>query len=217
MRTIFHSFTVFLLFFNLVACGSEGGPVVMATSATAVVGELTQGASVVLSAEEGDLAALSEEALTALADLLENPLQTLTNSEESSSSGTLTAQITQDFPNRRSIVIENFNIEMEFANVGMVRFTLNPNLESTGTIFKLNRDNEPFGEHNMILNLVVETAEQNLTYDNVMVASETATLTLTQALPILSFEFAGTTMQLQTLALSVVVPASLITSDFDPN
>lgn len=218
MRSLLHAFSVFFLLFNLIACGDGGGPFAMDTSATAVVGD-TSSALVFPEMAEWELFSLEElEALeTELTDYLLDPVKLLVNPEEATNSGTLTAQVVQDFSNRRTIVIKNFDIELEFASVGLVHFTLNPNMESTGTIYKLNKNNQPFGTHNIILNLIVETAEQNLTYNNVMLASDNATLELVQTLPILTFEFAGSSKQIQTLALSAVVPAQLINSDFDPN
>jgi hypothetical protein len=68
----------------------------------------------------------------------------------------------------------------------------------------------------MTLNLIVETQDQNLTYDNVVLASDDATLRLTQSLPILGFLFGGQNKQLQTLSLEVTLPASLVTSREDP-
>ncbi len=168
-------------------CGSDGAPFEMATATTMVLGDAGSG-----------------------------NVQFLINPEESSGSGILTAQITEEFANRRNLVVEAFDMPIEFASVGTLRLVLNPNLESTGTVYRLNSNNQVAGTHTMDLNLILETPDQNLVVSNVMLSSDTATLSLTIPLPTLSFQFMGESKELQTLSLTVVIPVQLITGTEDP-
>jgi len=181
-------FLLLLLGFFISACGSPGDPFEMATTTTQVVGDLEPPAE-----------------------------KFLFDPEEQSAQGTLTAQVEETFINRRTLTIQAFEIINNFSSVGPIRMVLNPNFESTATIYRLNMQNQVAGTHTMTLFLIVETADQNLTYDNVMLASDQAVLELAQDLPILGFLFDDEAKQLQTLGLSVTVPAQLIDSPFDPN
>lgn len=143
-------------------------------------------------------------------------VQFLVNPEEDTGEGILTAQITEVFANRRDIVIEAFQLGLEFPSVGTINIVLNPNEESTGTIYRLNSNNQVAGTHTMNLNLIVETPEQNLVLNNVMLSSDTATLDLTIPLPILGFQFEGDAKEIQILSLLVTIPANLITGTEDP-
>jgi len=146
-----------------------------------------------------------------------SPVQFIVDPETQTGDGILMAQVNESFSNRRTLSIEELKIELQYDNIGTVRVHLNPNLESTATVYRLNQNNQLFGTHNMLLNIIVETPDQNLTVDNVMLASDTATLTLVEPIPNLSFLFQGTQETLQTLSFQVVIPAELITSPFDPN
>jgi len=170
------------------ACGTSGAPFEMANSVTMVVGDPDN---------------LSFEKF-------------ITNGQEKTATGVVTAQIDQEFNNRRVLVIESFNASTDFDGVGTISVVLNPNLDSSATIFKLNTDNQPSGTNTMTLNLIVETPDQNLTYDNVELSGQNATLTLSQGLASIGFILNGQNKVLQTLGLTVQVPASLITSDDDP-
>lgn len=131
--------------------------------------------------------------------------------------GTLTAQITEQFSDRQDLLIEDFFVESDFSGVGPIRLVLNPNFESTATVFKLNSNNQVAGTHTMTLFLIIETPEQNLTYENVMLSSKEATLVLDGTLPIFPFLVNGETKIFQTLDLSVTIPASLVSNQVDPN
>lgn len=170
------------------ACTSDPGPFEMSTSTTMVIG-----------------------------DAPTSPVQFIINPVQEDGEGTLTAQILEQFSDRRLLSIESFDIEMDFPGIGPVAIRLNPNFESTATVFFLNSNNQPAGIHSMTLFLIVETPDQNLTLDNVVLASDTATLTLVDPLPILTFFLQGEQKQMQILSLEAVIPAQLITSQQDPN
>jgi hypothetical protein len=170
------------------ACGSDPGPFEMSTSTTMVIGEAPS-----------------------------SPVQFIINPEEQSGQGVLSADIAQQFSNRRDLTIQSFDIELDFPGVGPVAIRLNPNFESTATVFMLNFNNQPAGTHTMNLFLIIETPDQNLTLDNVQLASNTATLTLVDPLPVLTFFFQGQPKQLQITSLQAVIPAQLISSLIDPN
>ena len=170
------------------ACASDPGPFEMSTSTTMVVGEAPG-----------------------------NPVQFIVNPVQQSGEGVLTAQTIDQFNDRRVLSIDSFDIELDFPGIGPVAIRLNPNFESTATVFLLNSNNQPAGTHNMTLFLIVETPDQNLTLDNVTLASDSATLSLMDPLPILSFLFQGQQQQMQILSLEAVIPAQLITSTQDPN
>lgn len=182
------SLIILLFSLGISACGSSGGPFEMATQTTMVVGDSGGG----------------------------SPVQFISNPEEVTAQGVVGAQVDQVFNDRQTLIIESFEIIANFSSVGAVRLVLNPNMSSTATVYKLNSNNQPFGTHTMTLNLIVETQDQNLTIDNVMLASESATLVLTQNLFPLSFLFEGQSKELQILSLEVIVPAFLITSNEDP-
>lgn len=186
MKFVKFLFCIVLISLAFSACGSDGGPFEMATMSTAVVG---------------------------------NPdanVHFIADPEDASGSGTLTAQIDEEFFDRRTLIITDFSLTLNYDSIGPVNYYLNPNLESTAVVYKLNANNQVFGTHTMNLNLILETPDQNLTLDNVMLASDTATLTLAQPLPILTFQFNGENKQIQILSLTAVIPAELITSNEDP-
>lgn len=188
MGRLMNKLLIFCTFLLILpACGSDGGPFEMASSTTQVVGDA--------------------EATT---------VQFLSNPEEQTGNGTMTAQVDEVFFDRQTLFVEGFEINLDFDGVGPVRVVLNPNMTSTATVYKLNQNNQVFGTHTMNLNLIVETPDQNLTYNNVLLASKNATVILDQLLPILNFQFNGETKQLQTLAMSVTIPAQLIVSNEDP-
>lgn len=178
---------IFLLLLGLFGCGSEAGPIEWATQATMVVGDQGGGA-----------------------------VQFLVNPEELTSEGTLTVQVDTEFNDRTTYIVQSYEIVFDFESVGTIRLVLNPNLESNVTVYKLNRNNQPSGTHTMNLNLIIETPEQNLVLNDLVLQSKSATLTLTQNLFPLNFDFMGEDKELQILALQATIPAFLITSDEDP-
>jgi hypothetical protein len=147
----------------------------------------------------------------------EAPTSPVQNPVEVSGEGVITGQIIEQFNNRRVLAIDSFDIEMDFPGIGPVAIRLNPNFQSTATVFMLNSSNQPAGTHTMNLFLIVETPDQNLTFDDVLLASDTATLSLVDPLPTLTFFFQGQPHQVQILSLQAVIPAQLITSTQDPN
>lgn len=146
-----------------------------------------------------------------------SPIKFIVDPEQETATGTLTAQIDREFINSRTLIVESLMVESEFAGVGTIRLHLNPNFDSTATVFKLNRNNEPNGVNTMTLFIIIETPDQNLTYDNVQLIGPSATLILEGTLPVLTFQLDGEAKVFQTLNFSVVIPAGLITSDEDPN
>lgn len=186
-KLIFVGLFSLLLPFLTAACGSDGAPFEMSTASTMVVGDAGNG-----------------------------NVQLLVNPESSEGTGTLTAQIVEEFSNRRDLVVDAFDLPVEFADVGTLRLVLNPNLESTATVYRLNSNNQVAGTHTMNLNLILETPEQNLVLNDVMLSSDTATLSLTIPLPILGFQDMGQSKEVQILSLTVVIPATLITGREDP-
>ena len=180
---------LFLSLAALAGCGSAAGPFEMSTATTQVVGD-----------------ALPPDPQT---EFLFNP-------QQQAAEGIVTAQIVEEYINRQELLIEDFEIVNEFPGVGPIRMVLNPNMESTATIYRLNLNNQLEGTHTMTLNLIVETPDQNLTYENVILSNTQAVLTLQGALPILGFYLAGQAMELQTLDLTVTIPAELVTSPYDP-
>lgn len=188
MKRFYPFLALSALLLAFAACASDPGPFEMSTSTTMVAG-----------------------------DAPASPVQFIVNPVQETGDGTLTAQLVDEFNNRRVLDITDFNIELEFPGIGPVALRLNPNFSSTATVYKLNFNNQPAGTHTMTLFLIVETPDQNLTLDNVQLASDTATLTLVNPLPVLSFLLDGQQKQLQILSLQAVIPAQLISSNIDPN
>jgi hypothetical protein len=187
MLRFFKGFILLSLLVVGMACGSDPGPFQMSTSTDMVIG-----------------------------DAQVTPVQFIVNPEEQTGEGTLTAQTVEEFSDRRVLSIQSFDLELNFPGIGPVTLVLNPNFESTATVFMLDSANQPAGTHTMTLFLIVETPDQNLTLDNVVLQSNTATLTLANPLPTLSFFLNGVQKQMQILSLTAVIPAQLITSNQDP-
>ncbi|HCU25637.1 MAG TPA: hypothetical protein DF383_11535 [Deltaproteobacteria bacterium] len=132
--------------------------------------------------------------------------------------GSLTAVIQEEFTNRYFMEVTELQTGGEFPGLGPVNIRLNPDLVSTATVYKLNvQNNKPFGTHQMNLNLLIETPEQILTLNDVLLMSNTALLTLAEDLPTLSFSFEGQTMAIDISALEVLIPSYLVSSTEDPN
>ncbi len=118
---------------SLVGCGSAAGPFEMSTATTQVVGDA----------------------------LPPDPqVEFLFDPQQQSAEGIVTAQIVEEYVNRQELLIEDFEIVNEFPGIGPIRMVLNPNMESTATIYRLNLNNQVEGTHTMTLNLIVETPDQ---------------------------------------------------------
>ena len=140
----------------------------------------------------------------------------LLNPEQQSAQGLVTAQLEEDFFDRSVLVIQSFDLLLEFANVGPVLLSLNPEAVSTAVIYKLNRNNQLFGTHTMNLNLLMTSAEQSLVLGEIQLSGNVATLTLNQDVPIFNFSLDSIVRQIQFLDIQVVVPTEFITSNEDP-
>jgi len=169
------------------ACGSSGQPFVMDTNATIIVGD--SGPSSV--------------------EFLINPVQQI-------APGTLTADIDQELNDRFNLAVTDFSVTTTFDGVGSINLVLDPNFASTATVFKLNRNNNPFGTNVMDLSLIVETPEQNLTLSHISLSSNDALLELAQDLPPITFFVGGQPKEFDLSALEVQIPVQLISSGFDP-
>jgi hypothetical protein len=176
------------LMMTALACSSDPGPFEMSTTTDMVIGD-AQG----------------------------SPVHFIVNPEEQTGEGTMTAEVVQEFPNRRLLSIQSLDLVLDFPGIGPVDLVLNPNFESTATVYLLDANNQLLGTHSMTLFLIVETPDQNLTLDNVLLESDTATLSLVDPLPVLSFFLDGVQKQMQILSLQVVIPAQLITNNQDTN
>ncbi len=145
-----------------------------------------------------------------------SPFQFIVNPEQQNPEGTMTAQIGTEFIDRTTLDILSLDLSAEFS-IGTVRITLDPANPSTATVFKLDGANRPFGTHTMNLNLIIETPDQNLVLSDVTLDCDTALLALAEDVPTLVFFLQGDIpKEIDLSALTVLVPASLITSDQDP-
>ena len=170
---------------SLAGCGGAAGPFAMTTDATMFVG--------------GADAA--------------SPFAFIVNPEEQGADGDLMAAINTEFPDRYLLDLTSLNLTFNFANVGSILITLDPNNPSSATIFKVNSSGNPEGTHMMDLNLVIQTPEQNLVLPGVSLSTETALLQLDEDLPTLGFFFQNQAMELDLSSLNVVIPPELITPD----
>lgn len=130
--------------------------------------------------------------------------------------GDVEAEIAQEFNNRFDLDILSLHATATFPGIGDINLVLDPNFPASATVYKLNRNNNPLGTNIMSVSLIAETPEQNLTYSNLTLSSDSASLQLDQDLPPLTFFFQGQPMQLDLSTLQVQIPASLITSNIDP-
>jgi hypothetical protein len=170
---------------GLGGCGGVSGPFDMMTDATVFVGDPSPVA----------------------------PLAFLVNPIEQSVLGDLTAEIETEFPDRFALNPTSLNLTFDFAGIGVIIITLDPNNPSSATVFKLNSSNRPSGTNTMNLNLVIQTPEQNLVLSNVSLESDTALLQLAEDLPTLGFFVQGQPKELDLADLNVLIPPELITSD----
>jgi len=129
--------------------------------------------------------------------------------------GSIEADIADEFNDRFELDVFNLDATAAFPGLGDVRLVLDPNFPAFATVYKLNRNNQPFGTNTMNLSLIVETPEQNLTFSELTLSSESASLKLDQDLPPLTFFFQGQAMEIDLSTLQVQIPASLIVSNFD--
>lgn len=167
------------------ACGGAAGPFDMTTTATMFVG----GAD-----SAPDLAFIVDP-------------------EEQGATGDLLAEIDTEFPDRFQLTLTSLTLTFNFANVGTVTVTLDPNNPSTATIFKVTANGNPEGTHVMNLNLVIATPDQNLVLTGVSLSTETSLLQLDESLPSLGFFFQNQPMELDLSSLNVSIPPALITPD----
>ncbi|MFO1463945.1 MAG: hypothetical protein U1F66_09195 [bacterium] len=130
--------------------------------------------------------------------------------------GNLTAEVTDELHDRFELEITDFQVNSNFAGVGDINMVLDPNFTSTATVFKLNRNNNPFGTNTMDLSLIVETPDQNLTLSHLSLSSNNATLELAQDLPPLNFFVGGQPKEFDLSALAIQIPVQLIVSTGDP-
>ncbi len=145
-----------------------------------------------------------------------SPIKFLFNPETQNANGTLQAQIIEEFDNRFELEILNFEIDAQFSNVGPIQIVLDPNLDSTMTVYKLNSNNQVSGTHQANLNLIVQTPDQNLVFQDVLLESETATLSLANPLPVTGFLFQGNAMEINITNLQLTLEPGLVIGDFDP-
>ena len=130
--------------------------------------------------------------------------------------GNLEAEVVDEFGDRLELEVFSLGATASFDGLGEVRLVLDPNFPANATVYKLNRNNNPFGTNTMNLSLIIETPEQNLTLSNLTLSSDSALLELNQDLPPLTFFFQGVPMEIDLSTLQIRIPASLIQSDFDP-
>jgi len=176
--------------FGFQACGSSGGPFPMNTQAIIFVGDPNPA--------------------------IVNNIEFIINPEQQSGSGQLTAEIESEDINSFDLSIQSFNITLNYASIGPVTLVLDPSLPSTATIFKLNLNGKPEGTHQMTLNLIAQTADQNLALSNLLLTGDTNNLTLSGTVPELGFTFQGQPKVLDLTNLQVQVPGSLNISNQDP-
>ncbi len=174
----------------LSACGNDGEPFEMDMSSTMVVGD-------------------PEPAASTSAKAILNPSQQEVD-------GIMEAVITNELSDRFEIEVLAVNMTATFPDVGEIRLVLNPNFESSGTIFKLNRNNNLFGMHNFNLNLIIETPDQNLTLDDLTLENNTAVLPVVGDLPLLNFFVNDQPKQLDILQLELTIPSNLVITTDDP-
>jgi hypothetical protein len=185
---------LFLIIFSLLACfqlphcGEGGEPFEMVMNATIIVGDAEP---------DGGIKAIS------------NPTQETVE-------GIAEGVITLELHDRFEVEILSVDISTTFPEIGEVRLVLNPNFVSSGTVFKLNRNNNLFGNHSFILNLIVETPDQNLTIDDITLEANNAVLTVVGDLPTLGFLFEGQSKEIDILNLELLIPSQLVVTTDDP-
>lgn len=130
--------------------------------------------------------------------------------------GDVEAEIVKELNDRFELDVLSLNATANFPGIGAINLVLDPNFTANATVYKLNRNNNPFGTNTMNVSLIAETPEQNLTFSNLTLSSDSASLQLDQDLPPLTFFFEGQAMQLDLSTLQVQIPASLIVSNIDP-
>lgn len=184
----FKSFALALcLATTLSACGGDGQPFVMEVDSTLFVADN------------------SGTSLSFIVDpIQQNP------------TGTLEAQVVQEFNDHFELEVLSFNLSANFEGVGEIQFVLDPNFTSQMSVSKLNRNNNPFGPNVLDLSLIVETPEQNLTLSNLIFSSNNAILQLSENLPPLGFTANDQSFALTVSAIDIIIPSELIVSDFDP-
>ena len=177
----------FLVSLGLTACGGSGEPFEMVTTATIIIG-----------------------------DAGPNPFSFLVNPIQETSQGQMTADVVNELNDRWDLTVLDLSVTLDFAGIGPVNIVLDPNFESSATVFKLNRNNQPSGINQMTLSVIIETPDQNLTYSQMSLSSNTATLALDEDLPTLDFFFQGQPKELDFSSLEILIPSELIHSTEDP-
>lgn len=173
--------------FALTACGSSGEPFTMVTTATIVVG-----------------------------DAGPSPFSFLVDPVTQTVEGGLVADVVNELSDRWELTVLDLDVTANFDGIGPINLVLDPNFESTATVFKLNRNNQPSGTNTMTLSLIVETPDQNLTFSTLALSSNDAILTLDQDLPEIDFFFQGQAKALDLSSLQILIPSELIVSTEDP-
>ena len=140
----------------------------------------------------------------------------LINPEQQSGSGQLTAEIESEDINSFQLNILSYAVGLNYASIGPVTLALDPSLPSTATIFKLKLNGKPEGTHQMTLNLIAQTADQNLALSNLLLTGDTNNLALSGSIPEMGFTFQGQPKVLDLTNLQVQVPGSLNISNQDP-
>jgi len=140
------------------------------------------------------------------------PIEFIVDPVQQAASGTMNAEIEDVFPDRTTLSLLSLNLTFNFDGIGDIVLTLDPNRPSSATVFPLNASGNPTGLSTMDLNLVIETPDQNLVLEGVLLQGESAILQLAIDLPSLGFFFQGMPQELDLAAMSVVLPNELILS-----
>ena len=182
-------FTSLLILFSLsmIGCGGSGEPFTMVTTSTIIIGDP------------------GPSSFSFLVDPIQQTVE-----------GGLTADVVNELNDRWELVVQDLEVVANFDGIGQISLVLDPNFESTATVYKLNRNNQPFGTNTMTLSLIVETPEQNLTFSQLALSSNNAILTLNQDLPLIDFFVQGQPKQIDLASLQVLIPSELIISTEDP-
>lgn len=172
---------------SFTACGGSGEPFTMVTTATIIVG-----------------------------DAGPSPVSFLVDPVQQTVEGGLVADVVNELSDRWELTVLSLDVTANFDGIGPINLVLDPNFESTATVFKLNRNNQPAGTNTMTLSLIVETPDQNLTFSQLALSSDTATLSLDQDLPAIGFFFEGQPKEIDLSSLQILIPSELIVSTEDP-